>query len=239
MESTQLQPVVQPILTPPKCKFVPQRGKPCENLDILPYGFCVKHKNCTAAKKAFVEWRLQYNIKDKEPCVNVVEPVITEALPTPVIENVVSCPSQEQVYQPIEANLPVQTHSSEANLPVQTHSSEANLPVQTHSSEANLPVQTYASILEKPDPLPLKIKLRRNKYGRYEHDITHFIFNKDTKAVYAVQNQDTNGTIRRLTEKEKRLCMENGWNLYNEPEESDVEFSDGSDESDEELTDEN
>lgn len=48
------------------------------------------------------------------------------------------------------------------------------------------------------------IKIRKNKFGNYEHDDTKFVFDKDTQKVIGLQNDD--GSIQPLTPSNIDLC---------------------------------
>ena len=49
-----------------------------------------------------------------------------------------------------------------------------------------------------------QIIIKKNKYGNYEHEETHFIFNKDTHTVIGVQND--NGDVSPLKIEDINVC---------------------------------
>lgn len=51
---------------------------------------------------------------------------------------------------------------------------------------------------------PPVVTLRKNIYGHFEHEETHLLFNKQTKHVYARQNND--GSISMLTPEDIEIC---------------------------------
>ena len=91
------------------------------------------------------------------------------------------------------------------NLKVSGKKSElvARLTGKTH--EKKTPEKKSPKIIDKIKKCESKvIKIRKNKFGNYEHDDTKFILDKDTQKVIGLQNDD--GSIDPLTDAHVDLC---------------------------------
>lgn len=197
----------------PKCRFIPLKGGvPCSSVDILPYGFCTRHKNTIQARKAHELWKSENEIKKEAavPELPAVQVPVVPAVQVPAVVKVEQ-PKVEPTKQPVKTVSEI-TKTVEKRL--------ASRPPITVSDSSDEQVVKE----RKPGQ---KLVLSKNSYGRFEEPVNHFVFNKDTKEVYGVQCQDSNGSVRPLRPSEKRICVNNGWR-YKEEADSDDEKHKGS-----------
>lgn len=82
------------------------------------------------------------------------------------------------------------------------------------------------------DDQNVQVKLKRNKFGNFEHSRTGIVFDLSTKKAYGMQHP--NGRVYSLGKKERRFCRENNWPFMVRKRIHDESSSESSDEESEE-----
>lgn len=92
-------------------------------------------------------------------------------------------------------------------------------------SEAN--VSEPPSPEKSPEPVKKRVaKITRNKWGNYEHNETHIVFDPKSRNAFGVQRK--NGDVYSLGPDDVKVCINNGWD-YVLPEAKYVYESDSED----------
>lgn len=169
------------------CIFRPLRGKsePCTNIADVPYGYCKKHLKTVQAKAAKEKW----DLLTQPP--KVEEPVKTEPVKVEPIKT-------EQVKtEPVKAEPPKVTEPVKA-----TDDEPQSTPIDIE----------YVPPIEKAPErkIPKKEFVRKNKWGNYEHEASHIVFDVKTKSAYGYQYP--NGDVYSLGPEQVEYCIKNGWN---------------------------
>lgn len=165
------------------CQFVClSTGKACTRSP-HHWGFCDRHVISMQCKRA----RKQ---RFYTPSSHIKIPKLESAKPE-------SKPPSTPMNSPIQDPSPLERSAavSDTNLPI------ASLPT--------VPVVSKEPAAEPIVQKPKQLILSKNAFGHYEDRDTHFVFQKETKSVIGVQQQD--GTIADLTEEHIKICQSRRW----------------------------
>ena len=169
---------------PTRCIFRALRGPKmvCESNFTEPYGFCSKHLKTITGQNAIKQWEI-VNVQKVTPKDKDYVP-LSDPDPEPTVE--------EATISDADEDQDLTSDNSDDGL---------------SSDEAS-----EAEGSSSGDEVTVPMRIRKNKWGNYEHLDTHIVFDIKSRLAYGVQHK--NGDIYSLDNDSINTCTKNGWGYY-------------------------
>jgi len=173
-----------------RCIFRALRGPKmvCESNFTEPYGFCSKHLKTVTGQNAIKQWET-INVQKVTPKDNNYVPLDT------------SEGSVRSTQEPIEEVDVSDEVEAEQDLTSDV-SEDEELPSDSSEAEGS----------SSGEEVTVPMRIRKNKWGNYEHTDTHIVFDIKSRLAYGIQHK--NGDIYSLDSDSIKICTKNGWGYF-------------------------
>lgn len=198
--------------TASRCQFKPKKAgaQPCTEAVSTPYGYCKAHKSSVQGMSARKVYEAALFEKENAEKIRIEAEKKAELLLQEEKRREMEAAEEEKRKK--EKALEEERRKKEAELKAleeeKLKKEEKNVEPKSTSSKKSSPPTSTLEFVEPPPPK--KIRIRPNKWGRYEEPDSHIVFDHVEKVAIGIQDQKS-GRVLALDAKAIEHCKKNLW----------------------------